>query len=501
MGQIVVEGLGVVEIEGDEPNEQERRAIARAIQQQPEQQPEQQERPEPREVPEPSIRGSIRRSVEDLSFAPQLAVEATPATLGTGIGAAAGAPLGPLGVITGGALGGFLGEFLGQQSGLAPESDVALGLAAGAPVAGPLLGGAFKLGRRAIGTGVQSAAPVRAALSNVAEREAAQEFTSLGTKILQSQKGLLSRESGDLFRVARREGVEIPATKLKNTTSKLSEVDDELAPFGEFPEVEQARKIIDQVQSSLGQGNVSFSTLITTRQLLGSAISRAERAAGIRLGSAKQLFKGMSEDLDELAEAGGRTGRQARVAKAATERAKLEFAVRDLNQGVSRFIRDVPGEEAIRLNVKGLQNFFRQITDPNSKQFDKNFVDALGDEIPKIKRRLSELAKATENAGSPAGRGSIVVRGITAGTGGAIGMAVAGPPGAALGAISGASGPEMLSAVFMNPRAHAALLRAAKAGQGVLPVERWVNIGQILNQAATKGRDQRNVEEPLNTPD
>ena len=123
---------------------------------------------------------------------------------------------------------------------------------------------------------------------------------------------------------------------------------------------------------------------------------------------------------------------------------------------------------------------------------DKNFVSALGDEIPAIKITLRDLSKVAA-AGGPAGPGSIVVRGIGARAGrsmvGAVVGAVtggiaAGPIGAGVGGLFGASFPEMLTAMFMSRIGAAFLTRTARLGRGELPAARWAVLTQLITRAA-----------------
>lgn len=507
MAVIFIEGLGEIEIAGDTPTAEEAAAIAGIQPQVTEEIPV---TPEPEQIVGEArnlsafefFKSRQRERVENLPGLPQFVLEVAPATAGGAAGVIVGTPFGPLGMITGGVIGGLLGEFFAQETGISPESKFALAATAAAPVLGPAGGKVLQLGRRAVAKLAAKAPPAAAALARTTEQEAVKEFSSLGGRILDKQKGLLSQPADRIFAAARSGGVTIPGNQLKNTQRMLSAVDVELQKVASFPEGQQAINLVDQLTASLGTGEVSFDTLISMRQLLGSALGRVERAAGIRLSSSKRLFKGMSMDLENISRAAGRPdvsgklvkrGQRAKLALAASKRAKLEFAIRDFEQGISRFSKNVPGTDDLSINIAGFQKWLSNITNPKSKAFDKNFTSALGDELPAIKTRLSELAKITQ-AGSPAGPGSIVIRGRTASAGGAIVGALTGqafgPVGTAVGAAIGATAPEILTAALMNKTGAALLNRATRLGQGALPTERWVNITQALTQAAQVDTDQ-----------
>lgn len=440
--------------------------------------------------PAETLRAGVRESVTDQPGIIQFLTEMAPATAGGAVGAAAGSLLGPAGTVAGGMAGGLLGEWLAQKTGAAPESTASLVLTGAAPLAGVAGGQALKLGRRAVGKGIEAIPSARTAVANVAQREATPELESLGGKILSKQTGLMSRPQSELWEIARREGLDLSPQQIEGTLAAIAELSEDAMKYSYFPEGQQLLKLIDDTMATLGQGNVSFDTFITTKQLIGSAISRAERAGGIKLGTQKQLFKAMAGDLDNVANSPALNAGQARIAKIASERSKLEFSVRDIEAAVAKLTRDL-GDDVAAVDVVALQKWFRDITNPKSAKFDKNFTDSLKGEIPAIKRRLGEIVKETLDAGNPAGRGSLVIRGLTSGVGRSVGtvvgaglgFGVGGPIGGGIGAMVGASGPEMLTATLMSPRASAMLKRGINLGKGELPVEQWVNIGQVLSRS------------------
>ncbi|HEU4984817.1 MAG TPA: hypothetical protein VFT58_04185, partial [Nitrososphaera sp.] len=166
----------------------------------------------------PETRSGVRGRVAELDTLPQLATEASPSIIGAGIGGAIGAPFGGVGALVGAGAGGLLGELLGQESGLAPESDVSLGLAAAAPVAGPLVGkGAQALGR-GFSTALSSLPAVKAAVGGLAMRRAADELESLGTTIVGNRLGQSARDADMMYAAAKSfGGAEVPIENFTDT--------------------------------------------------------------------------------------------------------------------------------------------------------------------------------------------------------------------------------------------------------------------------------------------
>ena len=497
MGTIIVEGIGPIEIAGDEPTPEEATAIAAGVQEEdPLATPEADPAGEGRTglIPE-EFRAGVREKVEDMPGLLQFLTEMTPATGGAIGGAALGAPLGPVGVIGGGILGGLLGEFIGQETGVTPESDVALGLAAAGPVIGKGLGAAVKLGRKAVGKAVGKLPPAKAALSAATQKAAVPEFESIGGKILASQKGLLTRPSSELYDAAKKVGAHIAPQEFRKTFQAFAELATELRVFGAFPEGQQALALVNQALQTLtasGQveriTGVSFKNLIAARQMVGIAVDKATVAGGIRLGSSKQLFKELADVINRVSIGKTAARRGAKIAKAAAARAKLEFSVRDFEAAVASFTKIKPGEDIVSINIADLQNWLLNITNPKAgrKIFDKNFTDALKDHLPDIKKRLLELNKIA-GTGSAAGPGSIVVRGIGARTGRSLAGAIIGAgavinPLAAAGALLGASMPEMLTGLLSSKAGFALLKKTIGLGNKPISAKAWIAFGELLTR-------------------
>ena len=528
MGQINVEGLGIVEIAGERPTAEEKSAIANRLRVAPR---DPVIRKHLRSVPPPGpsvvdefgmvpkdVRAGIRESVEEIGGVAQFGIEMTPSLLGTGIGMVVGSPFGPPGIIGFGALGGGIGEFLGQDFGVAPESDLGIVLGFAGPLTGGAVGGVLKGGRQIASKAFAALPPVSAARFRQAATKAMDELESVGTKILANQKGIMGRTASQIYKVARESGVVVPSSVFGRTRTELKKLLEELDLVRMFPEGEQAAKIVERTLEIFSENpTISFDTIITARSLLGRTIGRAEKAAGVTLHSAKTAFKSLVQDIDDLA-AGAvvrgprgrftklkRAERPAQLSKLAAARAKLEFSVRELEEGVARFAKDLPGG-GVEVNIRGMQKWLRDIVNPKSAKFNKNFTDALVDELPAIQSRLAELSKAAAGSRSPGGPGSIVVRGIGARagrslvgavTGGLLGAGAGGPVGAAIGGLAGASLPEMLTGLLMTKGGAAFLERGIRLGKGEISARYWALGAQILAQSSIKGPSEARADSDL----
>ena len=522
MGQINIEGLGVIDIKGDEPDENEVKAILDALGQ------DQPEAVEPATAPEPAepargpigivpkeARGKMREFVENMPGLLEFVTEASPSIAGALTGAALGTPAGPPGMLLGAMAGGFGGEVLGQELGVSPRSDVNLVLSGMGPVIGRGIGATTRLGGRLIGGSITRLPPARAARALVASERGLAEIESTGTKLLAQQKGLMSRSANDLYAAVRNSGVKLSGNRMTATRDAITGLIDEMKPVAPFPEVRQSIQVLRNVQQSL-QGEVSFDTIVRTRQLLGAAVRKAESAGGIKLGTAKKAFAALSDDLDKIAQAklpiSDATGkfiermpaaRTARLAKAATERAKLEFAVQDMEAMVAKYSRPVAGNpDAVALNPKAMLKEFADWTNPKSAKFDKNFSAALGDQATVIKTRLSGLAKIAEES-KVGGPGTLIIAGASARlgrsflgmvTGGAAGMAAGGPLVGVGGALLGSELPGRLTSILSSKAGYAFIEKAARLGRGEVSRKAWMIAGQIASRGAGASEDVQDLE-------
>lgn len=435
-------------------------------------------------VPE-NIRRDVRGAIEAAPAPVGFAAEMSPAITGTAFGGLVGSMFGPVGLLLGGAFGGFVGEFLGQETGVTPQSDVGLGLAAAGPTVGRVLGPAFQAVKRA---GVKAAlvpSPAKAALARTIVSDAVDTLGSFGARVLAKQTGLMAQPANQLYKAAREVGARLNPRNSK-TLKSLDALEAELADFATFPEIKQAMRLLGSVRASLDKDFISFSEVIGVKKLVGVAVAKAEKAlidSGTKLGSAKLVFKALADDIDDLAKFGkGLKGKGARLVQIATKRAKLEFSIDELQTVVSRHTQLIPDQAEAVLDINALRNTLRDMLDPASKAFKKNFADALGDQIKPLMDDLAGLAKLSKSL-NPAGPGSLVIRGLGGAAGGAVGFAAAGPVGAIIGTIGGVGLPEMIMGVLLSTGGRKALRTAMIAGKGQLDAQQWQLIGQAVVQS------------------
>jgi len=523
-------GLGVFNTIGEFPNEAETKAIINAYHDQIKKEPfvpiPDPVKPQlhnlgpivgegPLGIVPQEIRQHVRDFVETQDGVNQFLLEAGPSAVGSGVGALIGtAALPGQGTYIGAMAGGGMAEVAAQEIGLAPKSPANVAISALSPLAAPILSAPARATGRAIGGLIGKLPPAKVARAKNALAESVSGVESFGTKILNKGKDVLSKVPGagkvriksanELYEAAKASGVVIRPDQLKNTRAAIDALKKEMEPFKAIDEVKQALKLLEVQESILFKGNLelSFKELIIARKAAGIAIRKARNGMGEKLGSAKLVFKGISDDLDELAKLAP-TKRAANMAKTASRRAKLEFSVRDLEFMIAKHTKAIPNEEGLSINFKGVLNDILKKSNPKSKSFDKNFSDALKDDLPGIKKNLTELMDIM-GAGGPGGPSSLVVRGIGAKTGrGLMGALVGhtffGPVGLAIGAIAGASGPEIMVAVFTSKAGMAFLKGAAKLGRGEVSREVWIIAVQIALRSA--GTSTEEIEKVLDSPE
>ena len=436
------------------------------------------------------LRTRVREKVASQPLADRLIYEATPATAGTFGGTAAGIPFGPPGMIIGGAGGGFVGEYLSQLTGVSPRSNLAMTLAAAAPVVGP----ALSKGAQAVGRGasiIARANPIaKAAEKNITEQNAVREFGNVNALLISKLegRGLIIYPASRLYRILDDVGRTVTPNQFTGTFKELTALSDELAPLTEFATVKSAKKLVDTVikaQSSMQP--VPLSQVLKTRSEVGRLLSQFERSpsgAGQKFRAASKAFSALSDELDALAKQPGVGRRAGQVAQAASKRFNIEQAGQEFETLITSFVSKVPGEEALKLDVNGLRKTLFEITNPKHKKYDKLFTKGAAEILPEIEKTLTRLSKITKESANPAGAGSLVVRGGMAAAGGTLGFGLAGAPGAAVGAMGGARGPEALMRILLTPAGRRYLERFARLGKGEIDYGKIATLSQFITQSA-----------------
>ena len=427
-------------------------------------------------------RAKTRAYVDSLPPVVGFLVEMLPPALGTALGALFAGPLGAI-------AGGVGTEAMMQEFGVSPKSSTGLALAG----AGPVAGRAGAVVKKGLGKVVGGAAglmpPSRVALARKAMKDAAGEFESLATDIIGRQVGLMKVSASQLYKIAETAKVQIPAFRLSSTKAGMDVLRKELAKMRAIPEVRQAVGLLDDVEKTLGGSTVSFDDLLSAKEMIGKAIGQVKARTSKIKGARKQFFKAVMEDIDHLAGLGGKTGNVGKIAQAAGKRAKLDFAVKDLERGVANFTTFLPGKNITVVNIKQLRTWFKDVTNPKHKQYNENMTKSLGDEVGAMHERLKVLSKFGD--GSPGGVASLIIRGKGAAVGGALG-AMTGIPGATtIGTLTGAASPEMATAIFSSRGAMFFLEKAANLGSGKISWKQWEVAGQIAAQGIKQMDPQR----------
>ncbi len=458
---------------------------------------------EPREGPlglmPLGTRMDVRRSVEQRSGLVQLITEMSPSALGIAGGATLGGILtagNPFGIIGGGMLGGILGELFAQETGIAPRSELNLALAGAGPLGGPAVAGTLKGVKLGVGTFITKGfSPSRVARARNVMGRAVSEFESIGATILNKTSGISVRPAKELYTAAARAKIRIKPQLLADTRAEIARLVKKLTPLSALTDVGQSLKALEQISKSIlsNKKGVLLEEFIEARSFIGAIIGNLNKKGGSRLNVSKRVFAIMNDDLDKLSRSVFRKGRQARLAKEAIQRAKLEFAVERFQEKVAQFtsrnVKGIPPDD-VMINFKSLAKWLDDVTNPAFKgKFDKNLTEVLKEHLPELKKRLGVLAKM-KATGSPGGPGSIVVRGQSAKigrslVGGALGFLGTGgtATGAAIGGLAFAQLPEMIVAILTTKSGAKFLEAAAKAGKGTIRYRDWLTASEIAFRA------------------
>ncbi|KKL26939.1 hypothetical protein LCGC14_2390240, partial [marine sediment metagenome] len=370
-----------------------------------------------------------------------------------------------------------------------------------APAVLPGIGRALRLGAR----GALRIPGVREAAGILRLEAIRDKSIVLGAEILKKAKGIIAKPARVLFRAIRRQQVQIGADDLPRTLQALDAIEKELTPFAAQEQAAPLLGLITGMKTEMAKGDITFEMISRFRTLIGRQIGKFEAAGGFRLDGAKRLFKGLIRDIDDLpirlqgkvrggrALTGDELTRAQKLFSAAPERAKLEFAVNDLNELIAKHTKINPGQTEATINVTRILDTLKALTNPNSSQFDKNFSSAFKNEIPDM---IKFFANANKELGARARGGELVVRGaaarasralLGAATGGLIGGA-----GAALGGgIIGAQAPELITAALLSQRGRLLMTQLIRAGKGELNDRALATIGQFL--ARSTGETGREV--------
>ncbi|KKL13984.1 hypothetical protein LCGC14_2520290, partial [marine sediment metagenome] len=286
-----------------------------------------------------------------------------------------------------------------------------------------------------------------------------------------------------LYRSLRRQGITIGPDDLPATNRALDALEKRLTPFANLEEAGKVITLIKSMRENLNAGDIDFETLSIFRKIIGNQIGKFEAAGGVRLGAGKKLFRSLLNDVERLAAKKPATEGSAALFKAAPERAKLEFAVQDLEALVARYTKTVSGEGGTEaLNAGAILTRLKKIINPKDDLFDKNFTVALKDHLPGI-IRFFEKANELEKA-KTFGPGGLIVAGRFARLGTTVlgtltGGAMGGQFGATAGALLGVQAPEYITAALMTKTGQAFVRQALIRTTGPIDMVLWTTLAQM----------------------
>lgn len=288
---------------------------------------------------------------------------------------------------------------------------------------------------------------------------------------------------------------------LPATQAALNKIGPEVASIIKgVPGVARIRALIKGVDQGMRTGKLmDVKALDNNIKTIGKAIGKMEREGGAELGAFKHVLAGMYDDLGRaptLSVSGATANQVEAIAlrKAAVEASRREFALEELTETVASNIKIVSSQgDLLNIHAGSILNRIKALTNPASKSYDKNFVLGLKKELPEIEKWFTEVNKIPSIKGSG---GTLVLQGLFAGAGSALG----GVPGAAMGAVIGAQIPEHVIASLLSPAGRKIMLESLKAGE---KLGRSVITPQVLNLTSQLGRSyisqpQQESEDGLN---
>lgn len=417
---------------------------------------------------------------ETLTRQQRIVRQAAPSIIGGALGGAAGtlaAPftMGILNPVTGTMLGSGLGE-LANQTILSPftqgqPSLLSLGLAAGAPAAGPFL--------RGIGKSLPGTTPGRQIFAQ-------RRLGGLQGEALSRTFGATDQEVAMLFRRAR--GLNqfpVVLNKFQASTERLTTEagKSKFATAGAKGLVKKAGQVAEE--TGLGaRGVIPFETARLNLSDLGQSVRSLTVKGGTALGRAKELYKNLISDLDDTVQmAPPHLTRAYGLAIEATKRRELGNFIRDaFTKGQSR------GGGIFQLDFQGILTNLGKHREELEALVPKKEVG----EIIEILSRYEHIGTAAKTTGEGL-RGIVAPERIAVGS--AIGTAVGFIGGdfqmGTYSGLAGIAGVEALVQTLSSPWGRKIVAALSKRGAG---------FDQILNASAQYVRSSMNPQSPTLPP-
>jgi hypothetical protein len=267
-------------------------------------------------------------------------------TAGGIVGGMAGASFGPWGAVAGNSLGSMAGEAGNQALGITEPSMGNIALAGGVPAA---MGAATQLAKPVMAFAGAKGAQM---LNALAPDEATLHLAKLQPKV----------PSAVLFKTATDAQVKIP---MNRTLHAIDDMLDEVA------DVSRGTKAVNSVSSNHLKGLKDL--LLTNPQGLSPKVLQRELEAighvkagmgkstkGGGAGRLDQVFKHMSNDLDDAAEMASAAQPGARALVAARATWKKESVLKEIGEEITNVTKDINNKEGVSFNAAAVKNKLRK---------------------------------------------------------------------------------------------------------------------------------------------
>ncbi len=348
-----------------------------------------------------------------------------------------------------------------QSLGMGPDASAAIGTAIGAPI-----NAAIQLW--AAPYAIAKAAPslMKAVQAGAARLPGAQvTLRDIAAKAVEAwpTKFAPPRPSKDIYAELAQTNPSLSLPEFNGIAKKLAAKEAELADFGlGNSSVGSAADKIGEATNYFKQ--VPFDVVQKVRSRIGARIGELRTKGGEALGEYKQLYKGISESLENAANNG--VGAAFAKLKEANKAANREFSIGELQDIITKNIgKALEGQEFTS------KNFAKTLNDVNAQALkDPLFEKGLGSvNLKTVRDNLTEFAKLKVlpppkgvNVGSLLGM-------QRAGAGAAIGEMVGGHTGAVIGSGIGVLTPPIVSRIVQSKAGTAALANILKRDGTVTP--------------------------------
>jgi len=419
----------------------------------------------PQPFPTPSAQEeALQAPIEDkiLTGGGKMMGQAALPTAGMVGGSALGAMTGPAAPVAIPAMeagGSMAGEWLNQKLGITQPSNLQIGLAGAAPLAGRMLPAALKFATKG-----------RDTLNKVAAQEA-ENFI---------QRYLPNQSAQALFQQAESQGESIAMNKTAQTLdAMISKMQKASTPPAVMTRLENLSQKIAANGGALRPTDVQ-----QEMEIVGKTVRTLESQEGSPFGAAKKVFEAMNADLDAAP-----AGQTLSLARQTFKRASV---VDEMSDSISKATKLLRGQESAQFNANQVINdlnknkFFKQSFNPQEQ---KEIMDLLG--------KLNKIPVLKPGAGVQIGSGRFWhgLGGLASPLGaGAAGELMGGPGGAAVGTMVGVAAPpvvetaKIISQTMHFPAGRALMKQLITQGDGKLSARGLAVLASFLRaQTAAPG--------------